>query len=613
MEDRTRDDDVVQTILKQVDIVEQIGRVVSLAKQGRSHVGLCPFHSEKTPSFHVVPEKRMFYCFGCGAGGNVIRFLMKHDGLTFGQVVHTLAAQIGISVAIPLSAEMTEHQRQQQPLLALCEEAATFFHFVLTGTKQGQEAYRYLLQRGVQPALIDTFQLGYALPMWDTLIQHLMQRGYTTDQMVQAGLALSRADDTGYYDRFRDRVMFPIRSAQGRVVAFGGRTMHADIQPKYLNSPETVLFHKNQVLYGLSLAKPAIMKADQVVLFEGYLDVIKAWGAGITNGVATLGTTLSDAHVTMMRRLCASVTVCYDGDDAGKAATTKAIYRCDQHQFPVQVAMLPDRLDPDEYIEQYGASSFVQRLTAQAVTAMTFRMLEVKRQIGTMDDWGKLQYVREVVPMIAQLATPTQREHYAQRLAQDVGYMYDTIRQEMNEIRMRQANERDKTPRSWNTMRIVSAEKALPPLRPAYHNAERQLLAAMMHDADVAKAVLAERGAHFYTDQHGALAAFLYAYYAAGHPPDPHRFMATLEDDELESVATAIYLQYPEQTFNTHVYEQCMAQLYDYHLHRQVQQLKQYQQQLVAGAQPDRMLAAAQVGNEIISLKKQLHQRARRI
>ncbi len=602
-------DEIIQNVLRKTDIVELIGRTVPLSKRGRSYTGLCPFHSEKTPSFHVLPDKQIFHCFGCGAGGNAIRFIMRTEGLSFPEAVRALAESAEVVYAFDEGpAELTPEQQEARRMTAANEEASKFFHFVLNGTEQGQEAYRYLRDRGFSQRLIDEFQLGFAPPMWDSLNSYLQSKGYEPELLEKAGLILPRNEGGGFYDRFRSRVMFPIRDASGRVIAFGGRAI-GDEQPKYLNSPDTTLFHKSRVLYLLDAAKAGIRRTRQAVLFEGYVDVIKAWEAGIDNGVATLGTALTEAHVNTLKRYCGSVIICYDGDRAGAAAAHRSLLLCEKMGFPAKVAMLPDGMDPDEYIESRGADTFRSTIIGGAVAATKYKILYLKKEHKLQDDGDKIAFVREAVRMIAQLDSPTEREHYLRDLNVDVGYSFETLKQEMNEFRQKAEGGRDKNAIPWNTVMNDKGSVSSPPLRPAYYQAERLLLSVMMHDADTALAVQAKLGDGFHVEAHAALAAYLYAYYADGKPPNPSAFISGLQDDTLEAAASSILLGTPQEAVNEKVVEHALLEIRKHSIELELKQKKQMQNE---AARAGNIAASAQIGIEMITLEKELKVLAQR-
>ncbi|HZG84677.1 DNA primase [Paenibacillus sp.] len=602
---------VIQAVLDKTDIAELIGRTVKLSKSGRGFLGLCPFHSERTPSFHVTPEKRIFYCYGCGTGGNAIRFLMKSEGLSFPEAVRALAEEAGIAFDFaPAPSEMTPEQREAVRYVAANEESAKFFHFVLGGTEQGQAAYAYLKRRGFTQKMIDEYQIGFAPPLWDSLTQFLQTKGYPPQVAERAGLIVARESE-GWFDRFRDRVMFPIWDAGGKIIAFNGRAV-GDAQPKYLHSPETPLFQKNKVLYPLHLSKAAIRKSRQAVLFEGMVDVIKAREAGVENGVATLGTALSESHVALLKRYCDSVLICYDGDRAGQAAAHKCVLLCEKVGMKAEVALLPEGKDPDEYISTYGPEAFLSSVIRQAVSSTKYKILYLKKEHTLQDDGSRLSFARAALRIVAALESPTEREHYLRDVASETGYAFETLKQEMHEIRQKMRGPGDKNEIPWNTDMNEKGPPAppVPTLRPAYIAAERQLLSAMMHSEDVARLVQDQVGDEFHVEAHAAIAAYLYAYYAEGKAPNPSGFVATLHDDALEAEASSILLSYPQDAANDKVLEDCLTEIRKQGL---VQKLKQMQQKLARAERASDFGAAAQIGIEIITLEKELKSLGQRI
>jgi DNA primase len=603
-------DDFIEKVLRKTDIVEVIGRTVKLTKRGKNFIGLCPFHSEKSPSFNVLPEKQIFHCFGCGAGGNVVRFLMKAEGVVFPEAMSQLAENAGIPFVYRTEpVEMTLEQREMSRFIEAHEEAAKFFHYVLNETEQGQAAHRYLKNRGFTQRLIDEFQLGYAPPLWDTLVKFLQSKGYAMDFIETAGLAVRRTEGDGIYDRFRDRVMFPIRDALGKVIAFGGRAVGGDTQPKYLNSPDSLLFHKNKILYTFHLAKAAIRKSGHAVLFEGYVDVIKAWDAGVENGVATLGTALTESHLELLRRSCDQLIICYDGDRAGLAAAHKSVILCEKFGIQARVAVMPDGLDPDEYIIKNGANAFRTQIIERAVTATKYKLLYLRRDYTFDDERGKLSYVRAALSVVATLSSPTEREHYIREISSDTGYTLDVLKQDLHEIRQKLSTPRHNNAIPWNTdMNDNRRKDNLPTLRPAYYNAERQLLSAMMHSGDVAHLVQEKLGSQFHIETHVALAAFLYTYYGNGKVAQPSEFINSLHDDQLEAAASSMILQYPMEALNHTVIDHCIQEIRKYNLELTIKELKEKQHKYAQSSQLDNIVQAAQIGNEIIALEKELKQ-----
>jgi DNA primase len=603
--------EIIQAVLKSNDIVDVVGKYVTLTKRGRNHTGLCPFHSEKTPSFNVSQQLQIFKCYGCGAGGDAIKFVMNIEGVSFPEAVAMLAEEAGIRHDFESAKEeLTPEQREQLVMMKANEEAARVFQYVLNNTTQGQAAYQYLKSRGFSQRLIDEFQLGFAPPLWDTLSRHLMSKQFPLALLEKAGLIISKSEGEGAFDRFRDRVMFPIQDGQGRYIAFGGRTLGNE-QPKYLNSPDTPLFHKNRVLYRLHAAKASIRKSREAVLFEGYVDVIKAWEAGVDNGVATLGTALTEHHIQILKRYCDRIVICYDGDRAGQAAAHKSVLLCEKLDMPATVAVLSDGLDPDEYIAKHGGDTFLRAVIKNSIPSTKYKILYLKKQHTLHDDGGKIAYVRSALGIIASLNSPTEREHYARELSQEMGYSFESLKQEMNEIRQKMRNQGDNNENQWNNdMNDKGTRNSIPQLRPAYYSAEAQLLSAMMHSGEIAETVRERLGADFYVEAHAALAAYLYAYYADGNPADPAAFIGSLGDDALMSAASSILLQYPIEAVNEKVIEHCLQEI---RKHSMELTLKQKQHALVNAERAGDFARSAQIGIEIIALEKELKLLAQRI
>ncbi|WP_232057899.1 DNA primase [Cohnella abietis] len=537
---------VIDEVLRRHEISDTVGKYVHLTKNGKYLKGLCPFHSEKTPSFTVTPEKQIFHCYGCGKGGNVIKFVMEMEGETFPEAVKALAEEAGIPITWTTAntEEPSAFQKEKQTLHEAHDYSLKLYHYLLKNMEVAKLAREYLHSRGFNDALIEHFGIGYAPARWDTLTQALERKGYSLAEMEAGGLLSRRQDAEGYVDRFRDRVIFPIHDTSGNTIAFAGRLM-SDGQPKYLNSPETPLFNKSRTLYRLHEARPAIRRARQVVLFEGYVDVIKAWSAGIHNGVATMGTALTGEHAAMLKRFADEVILCYDGDDAGQAAAHKSIPLLEEAGFRVRVSILPNRMDPDEYISSYGPEPFVREFIDGAVSAVKFQLIYLRKSHILLEEDGKIRYLRDAVRIVARKDSPTERELLLKELAQEFGVSLDTLKQESLEFRQQEklGNVGDIPAGSWNNVWNENRSTSKnPPLGAANVNAERQLLSWMMQDKETALLVQQRLGERFLIEDHAALAAYLYAYYAQGNDPDIGRFVTVLQDDRLERSASAIAL-----------------------------------------------------------------------
>jgi DNA primase len=605
-------EEVIEAVLKRHDIVDVIGRHVHLSKQGHYMKGLCPFHSEKSPSFTVTPEKQIYRCFGCQAGGNLIRFIMEIEGLSFAEAITKLAEDADIPITWEeVSEEQSEQQQEKATLLKAYEFAAKFYHYVVGNTDQGKAAKGYLTSRGISDKLIDTFQIGYAPLMWDTLVQQLDKRGFDLALMEKGGLISAKQDGHGYVDKFRERIMFPICDSTGKVIGFGGRAM-GDAQPKYLNSPESILFNKSRTLYNLHLARPNMRKLQKAVIFEGYVDLIKAWEAGITNGIATMGTALTKEHAALLNRNADEIIICYDGDSAGQSAAYKSIPMLEDAGSRVNVAMLPDGKDPDDYIRTYGFDRFAREIIGASVPSMKYKLLYIRKNFKLHEDGERLRYLQSAVKLISHLQSPMEREHYLKQLASEFpDSSYEAMKLDLHEILLQSEKNRpdgDNKPIPWNNVMNNgrTAERTRPKspsLLPAYHNAERLILAVMMHDRDVCTHVEAQLGDQFNVEAHAVLAAYLYAYYAQYLEPDASRYIAMLQDEQLESLASSIIMMGAGHGMNEQVIDDYIRQIRKVPMQEEVERKKEEQ---VRAERAGDHLRAAQIAIEIIALEKRL-------
>lgn len=597
-------DEIIEQVLKQHDIADVVGKYVHLAKSGHYLKGLCPFHSEKTPSFTVTPEKQIYYCYGCHAGGNAIHFLMEIEGFTFIEAVKLLADEAGIALELDEpTAEQTKEQQEHEWMRKGHEFAANLYGHVLRN--YGKDAFQYLKGRGFSESLMDTFQLGFAAPVWDMLSKLLREREYPLSFMEQAGLVSKKSDGSGYIDRFRNRIIFPICDARGRVIAFAARSM-GDDQPKYLNSPETPIFNKSQTLYNLHMAKTHIRKQQTAVLFEGYADVIRAWDAGINNGLATMGTAVTDKHALILHRYAEEVILCYDGDDAGQNASYKNLPLLEKAGLRVKVVLMPNKMDPDEFITKYGSARFEREIAENAVSALKFRLIYSRKNYKLNNETDRLRYIREALRLIADISSPTEREHYIRELATEFGYAMETLKQEMMDYRLKKQKNKasgDIIYNSWNNVRNNGKKAERRTLFPAYHNAERHLLAIMMQHKHICETVKEKLGAEFNVDAHAALAAYLYAYYAEGYEPDISRYIAELQDERLAGTASEIISSHSNQNWNNQVIEDYIHQIKKYPIQ---QDIKQKKEKMVRAERAGDFLQAAQIASEIITLERGL-------
>jgi DNA primase len=376
-------EDVKSRVLEATDIVALAGQSVRLKRRGKDFVGLCPFHQEKTPSFSVSPSKQRFYCYGCKNGGNAIDFVIARDRVEFKEALRILAEAAGIEMASLRQSKETVSERQI--LLEAQSSAAMFFEKLLSHAEKGAAGRKYLADRGFDAESIKRFRIGLAADSWDALVSSVAMKKFTPPQMALAGLVKARerqdASGAGFYDTFRNRLMFPIRDENGRVIAFGGRVMPGSEDPaKYLNSPETALFSKSRCLFGLDLARPKIVETRTVVVVEGYTDVVMAHQFGVSNVVSVLGTALTEHHVAVLRRFADRIVLLFDGDRAGDDAANRAMELLLAQPVEIAIASLPGGMDPDEFLLKNGAEEF-NRFLADATDAMTFKWNQLLRQL----------------------------------------------------------------------------------------------------------------------------------------------------------------------------------------------------------------------------------------
>jgi len=426
---------VVDDIKERIDLVEFISGYMPLKKAGRTFKGLCPFHAEKTPSFIVFPHTQTWHCFGaCGTGGDIFSFLMRREGLDFSEALRQLAQRAGVALAPAGAPDSADPVRAR--LLEMHALAAEYFHRQLTQSASGGGARAYLERRAVDAASVQRFQLGYAPDSWESLKRHLSEHGYSEENMLTGGLVAAR-DGGGSYDRFRNRLMIPIRDRQGRVVGFGARALDPADNPKYLNSPQTPLFDKSSILFGLDLAKPAIREADRVVIVEGYLDVISAHQRGFANVVAGMGTSLTEAQLRQVQRLTKHFVLALDSDTAGNAATLRGISLARQSlertsdpvltsqglvrfegrlDVDIRIASLPAGQDPDDILRE--SPGLWPQLIDGAPPVVSFYLQTAAASHDLNTAKGKSGLVRQVMPLLREVADPMEQAAYLNQLAQ---------------------------------------------------------------------------------------------------------------------------------------------------------------------------------------------------
>lgn len=425
----------IEEVKQRADIVELISEYVTLKKAGRNYVGLCPFHNEKTPSFTVNRDKQMFYCFGCGEGGQVFSFLMKASNMTFPEAVRYLAQKNGIVIPEISDRRETEQWGLREQIYRINEEAASFFTSALFSQK-GSEARDYLKQRGIQEDVVRTFRLGYADQEWRTLGNFFVRKNIPLSQSAQAGLLTTREEGSGaggqdFYDRFRGRLIFPIEDAGGQIMAFGGRVVGKG-EPKYLNSPETPVFSKGRNLYGLSKATEGIRKKGYAILVEGYFDLISLWNAGIDNVLASLGTALTIEQVKLIRRYTGHVAVIFDGDEAGKKALMRSLPLFLSGGVQAKAVILPGNDDPDDYVRKYGRER-LETIIEQAPSIADHYISSVFADKVALEE--RRDAIKEALTLVAGLEGAIEKDLFLRKIAEKTGIDPVLLRKELPRLR----------------------------------------------------------------------------------------------------------------------------------------------------------------------------------
>ncbi|MFZ3588186.1 DNA primase [Bacillus sp. DJP31] len=592
-------EDIIEKIRNTIDIVDVVSEYVQLKKQGKNYFGLCPFHGENSPSFSVSTEKQIYHCFGCGAGGNIFSFLMEIEGLSFLEAIKHAAKNA--SVELPESYDQpatSKYSSHELKMIEAHELLKKFYHHLLVNTKEGEQPLQYLNNRGLTKEIIDTFGIGYSPSSWDFATNFLQKRGFSLDLLESAGISI-RNPEGRYFDRFRNRIMFPIWNLQGQVTAFSGRIIDSG-EPKYLNSPETEIFQKSKTLYGFHLARSHIRKKQQAILLEGFVDAIALHRAGISNVIATMGTALTDEQIRIIRRNVDNVTVCYDSDKAGIEAAYRATSLLKAAGCEVRVAVMPEGLDPDDYINKFGESKFRTDVIGASLTVMAFKLQYLRKGKDLRDEADRISYIDEVLKEIAQLEKPVERDHYLRSLAEEFSISLEALKSQQFQV-YKQYKKRDNQPTSRNTI----SNRPLIPKRmlPAYHNAERLLLAHMLKDSDIAYKVQNALLELFNIEEHSAIAAYLYAFYEEGNSPNVNAFLSRIEELDLQRMISEISML----TINEEISPQELTDYVKLVLNfPKAVKIKEKEAERRDAERRQEFVRAAQIEMEIIQMRKDL-------
>ncbi|OQB15193.1 MAG: DNA primase [Firmicutes bacterium ADurb.Bin193] len=512
----------LQEVMDRNDIVDTVSRYVKLKRSGSSMKGLCPFHKEKTPSFTVSPDKQLFFCFGCQRGGTIVNFIMLAENLDFVEAVKYLSDQAGLAIPEPSGAVEGEREKLRQTIYKINSVSGRFFYECLLAD-EGKAASDYIASRGLSQKTISRFGIGFA-PEGNRLLAHLRDNGFDDEEIVQSGMAV-RNDSGHIYDRFRNRLMFPIIDMRKNIVGFGGRVMD-DTTPKYLNSPETVAFSKSYNLFGLNLAKNT--KDDFLILVEGYMDVISLHQHGIDSAVATLGTSLTPEQARIIKRRKSEVIIAYDSDEAGQNATKRAIELLCEEDVVVRVLTVPGAKDPDEYIKKHGAGAF-RALINSAKLQIEYKISKLQEQYNLDNTEDKVKYINSLATEFAKIKSPVEREIYVNRLASETGISASSILSEIDRLNI--ANERRTRAGAFRGVAPVGSLKTSDPKKENIVRAQRLLLCLMCADATVSEAAGSQLdSSDFEEGVNRTLFNLILSIRASGGEPDARLIVSQTED-----------------------------------------------------------------------------------
>lgn len=529
--------ELIDEIRTQNDIVSVISEYIALKPKGSSYFGLCPFHNESTPSFSVSADKQFYYCFGCGESGNVYSFIMRMENCDFPEAVKRLADRAHISLPEPeYSAEAARAERLKQQIYEMHRAAGRYYYAALH-SRNGERALKYLNERGVKEEIQKRFGIGYAPSGRDHLCRYLKEKGFSTDAMIKSGLVMASKDGKGLYDRFFNRLMFPIFDLQGRPIAFGGRVIDKG-EPKYLNSPETVVFNKSRTLYGMNFAKAARKK--EIILVEGYMDMISIYQAGFPNVVAGLGTAFNNDHARTLRKLADSVILLYDSDEAGTRAALRAIPVLVNNGFDVKVTQVKGAKDADEFIKKYGAEAF-GKLIVDAVSHITFRIGCAGKNYNLENADHRVRFAEEAAKILADVANDIERDVYTKETAAVCGIDEAALRSRIS--RIRDASESEFLMEAEKKRKRVYSDKESRDIRPkGITEAQKTILSMAVENDKVLKAVFSVLKAEEFEDGvYRTLAERIYNDSVGGRKSVPADLVSCFENIEDQNTAAAVF------------------------------------------------------------------------
>lgn len=583
-------EDVVQKVKEQNDIVDVVSENVKLRKSGRYYIGLCPFHHEKSPSFTVTPDKQIYKCFGCGEAGNVITFIMKTRNVPYTEAVEILATRANIDIIYDDNTR-NANKVSNDKYFKLNREAAKYFYIWL---KRNNKALDYLKNRGITNETIKNFGLGYAPDSWNSLMNYLKKYGYSELDLVNCGLVLKSEKGT-YYDRFRNRIMFPIFDVTGKIIGFGGRVMD-DSKPKYLNSPETKVFKKGTNLYGLNYAIRN-NRSRALVIVEGYMDCISLHQHGITNVVASLGTALTPFMAKLLKRYADKVIMSYDADNAGVNATMRGLEILRKEGLDIRILTVPEGKDPDEYIRKNSKEAFI-KLADSSLSLIDYRILRAKENYNISNAAGAHEYIMSAIDII-EVLDPVERDIYVNKISSETGVKNSAIYDLMN-------NKLEKNVNDDNIMNTPEGFGQKLYLEPAYISAERNLLKIMVINKDAYKYIMGNTSAEDLVMQsHKKIFTAICDNMEYGLSERLMRIEARCDDSESSKewvIISEIDLIYNETSFNEYI-DACKKEIRKYQLEESKKQIMNKIKQLEAQG---KIIDSLSLTEKLIKIQKEI-------
>ncbi|KRM91019.1 DNA primase [Liquorilactobacillus cacaonum DSM 21116] len=553
---------VVEDVRNNVNIVDIIGQYVQLSKSGKNLFGLCPFHEEKTPSFSVAEEKQIFHCFSCHRGGNVFKFIMEIENINFPEAVLKVAELGNVQVDEKISQEFDSTQSESSKSIRLKKihaDAAQLYHHILINTEIGEEALNYLHERGLSDDIINDFNLGYA-PDRPILEAFFKERMVDQELLRMSGLFVERGDGT-LNDRFRNRVLFPIRDAQGATIAFSGRLLQKnDKLPKYLNSPETELFNKRKILFNFDKAKSEIRKKHFGILFEGFMDVLAAYRSGVKNGIASMGTSLTNEQIYLLERTTDELFLCYDGDKPGQNATARALELLEPiTKLKLGVIRIPEKLDPDEYVKKYGENAFEKLALTSHETKLAFYMRYFQAERNLANEEDQLAYISDVMQKLAGVESPVEQDLYLNQIANRFSLEKDSLKLQLLEfINKTKSKHQVNSARKENLYYLSRSSTDNFPKYSKAERAERLLVYRLLHDPNIRIRMKNYPDFSFIHEEYQMIYILSEGYFNAYPEYETARFLDFIDKEKIRQIVVSLELQNLSKESSDEEFEDCI-------------------------------------------------------